>query len=330
MPRSLIALGANLGDRSRTLDQAVELLAGLTHSKVLARSQWHETAPVGGPLGQQAFLNGAVLLETDQAPLALLESLRTAERTLGRVRDQRWGARTIDVDLLLYDQQVIDVPELTVPHPRMAFRRFVLQGAAEIAPDWLHPTIGWTLKALLTHLDTAPLYVALLGMPGSGKSSLAVSLAKRFGGRFLADPAALTSVKGRLDPSGHDCQRQIQFLDLRSELLDSRHWHDRQTLAVSDFYFDQCLAYARLELDARASDTFSTAWQAAQKLVVAPKLLVVLDSPPGLLPQHDSEPLREEMLRLAARQGLGPVLYVGTENFAAQFDEIAAAVEAMN
>ncbi len=330
MPRSLIALGSNLGERSATLDRAVGLIAGLPRSKILARSRWHETAPVGGPSGQQAFLNGAVLLETDLAPLPLLEALRAVEYTLGRVRDQRWGARTIDLDLLLYDQQVIETPALSVPHPRMAFRRFVLQGAVEVAPDWMHPTIGWTLQALLTHLGTAAAYVALLGMPHSGKAALAASLAKHFRGRFLADPVPSGVSQGHLDPPSHDSQRQIQFLDIRSRLLDVQQWQERQTLAVSDFYFDQSLAYARLELDAPASDTFSAAWQAARNLVVPPKLLVVLDQPFGTLPAPASEPLRAELLRLAARPGIGPVLYVGNENAASQFEEIVAAVEAMN
>ena len=329
MPRSLIALGSNLGDRSATLERAVESLAAVPHSKILARSRWHETAPVGGPSGQQAFLNGAVLLETNLTALPLLEALRAVERTLGRIRDQRWGARTIDVDLLLYDQQVIETPVLSVPHPRMAFRRFVLRGAVEIAPDWVHPTIGWTLRALLMHLDAAAPYVALLGMPLSGKTALAASLASRFAGRFLADPVAPNIPKALVDPSSRDCQRQIQFLDLRSELLEVHHWQDRQTLAVSDFYFDQSLAYARLELDAPASDTFFAAWQAARNLVVPPKLLVVLDQPIGTLSEPASEPLRAELLRLAARPGIGPMLYAGNENAVTQFEEIAAAIEAM-
>ena len=177
MPRCLIALGSNLGDREHSLRSAVELLAGADGVDQLSRSAWHETAPIGGPGGQGAFLNAAAAFETSLSTVQLHALLRAIEIQLGRTRHEHWAERAIDLDLLFYGDAVIETPTLTIPHPRMAFRRFVLTGAAEVAPEMVHPVIGWTIAELLAHLDQAPTYVAIVGTPGSGKSAIAATIA---------------------------------------------------------------------------------------------------------------------------------------------------------
>ena len=156
MARALIALGSNLGDRTATLNAAAAAIAVLPQSRLLAKSSWIESAPVGGP-PQPAYLNGAVLIETSLDPFDLFERLRQIEDCHGRVRTVRWGPRTLDLDLLLYGQDVIDTERLTVPHPRMASRRFVLEPAAQIAADMVHPAIGITIGELLAQLSEPPL-----------------------------------------------------------------------------------------------------------------------------------------------------------------------------
>lgn len=100
---ALIALGANLGDRQSQLERGLDRLGKEPGVRVLRRSHWYETSPVGGPIGQQPFLNGAALLETTLAPQDLLAALFRVEQALGRTRDERWAARTLDLDLLLFD-----------------------------------------------------------------------------------------------------------------------------------------------------------------------------------------------------------------------------------
>ncbi len=133
MPRRVaIGLGSNLGDRAAHLHGAVESLSAL--GSVVALSALYETAPIGGP-EQGPYLNAVVLFETDLAPRALLEELLAIERRHGRKRRVRWGPRTLDLDLLLYDDVEVDEGGLSLPHPGLTGRRFVLEPLLEIWPD---------------------------------------------------------------------------------------------------------------------------------------------------------------------------------------------------
>jgi 2-amino-4-hydroxy-6-hydroxymethyldihydropteridine diphosphokinase len=131
--RAFIGLGSNLGDRRAFLVAAVDgLRAG---GDVVAVSPLYETEPVGGPVGQGAYLNVVVQLSTEDSPRQLLERCRALEAAAGRERTQRWGPRTLDADVLLVEGSEVDEPDLTVPHPRLWERRFVVQPLADLAPD---------------------------------------------------------------------------------------------------------------------------------------------------------------------------------------------------
>ena len=151
MAKAFVGIGSNLGDREDHLRRAVELLAAEDAISVLASSQVRETEPVG-PVAQGPFLNGAVQVETELAPRELLERLLAIEERLGRVRRERFGPRTIDLDLLVYEDAVVDEPGLTLPHPLLHERRFALEPLAELAPDLEIPGRG-SVSALLSKLE---------------------------------------------------------------------------------------------------------------------------------------------------------------------------------
>ncbi|HUE69662.1 MAG TPA: 2-amino-4-hydroxy-6-hydroxymethyldihydropteridine diphosphokinase [Pirellulaceae bacterium] len=164
MAAPLISLGSNVGNRVESLRQALALLALTPGVRIAATSTFHETKPAGGPASQEKFLNAAALLETDLPPLEILLVLQEVEQKLGRIRAERWGPRTIDLDLLLYEKLELETPELTIPHPRMSFRRFVLEPAAEIAADMVHPVCGNTIGGLLEHLNHCPRWIFISGI----------------------------------------------------------------------------------------------------------------------------------------------------------------------
>ncbi|GAA3749069.1 2-amino-4-hydroxy-6-hydroxymethyldihydropteridine diphosphokinase [Terriglobus aquaticus] len=156
MPLAAIALGSNLagehGSREAILEGAVNALNAL--GTVKARSTWHETDPVGYA-EQPRFLNGAVLLQTDLPPQELLRGLLRVEQRFGRDRTHGIanGPRTLDLDLLLYDDLILEAPELVLPHPAMHTRSFVLAPLAEIAPDWIHPLLRTSVRDLFASVS---------------------------------------------------------------------------------------------------------------------------------------------------------------------------------
>jgi 2-amino-4-hydroxy-6-hydroxymethyldihydropteridine diphosphokinase len=144
-------LGSNLGDSRSILAGTIDRLRSHPQIQVIAVSRWYLTAPIGPP--QPDYLNGCAIIETSLTPLALLQELQAIEAEFGRVRQEIWGARTLDLDLLLYDNLIIDLPTLQVPHPHMGERAFVLIPLAEIVPNWIEPKSAQSIVTLCNQLD---------------------------------------------------------------------------------------------------------------------------------------------------------------------------------
>ncbi|HZN61208.1 MAG TPA: 2-amino-4-hydroxy-6-hydroxymethyldihydropteridine diphosphokinase [Planctomycetota bacterium] len=152
MPLAYVGLGSNLGDRRGLIREALKRLGRLQGVRVRKRSRIIETDPVGRTR-QPRFLNAVAEVETRIEPSLFLRRLRAVERALGRVRHERWGPRTIDLDLLLWGDRSMATPRLTLPHPRMAERRFVLAPLAELCPGRRVPGTGRTVRSLLKDME---------------------------------------------------------------------------------------------------------------------------------------------------------------------------------
>ena len=150
--KAVIALGSNIGDSRAYLQDAVQKLSQDPCIRNLIQSEWISTKPYGYTQ-QDDFLNGAVSLQTIYSPFRLLRLMQEIENQAGRTREIHWGPRTLDLDLIFYDDAIISDPELVVPHPDMQNRGFVLQPVAEIAPYYMHPVLQKTVRQLLEDLE---------------------------------------------------------------------------------------------------------------------------------------------------------------------------------
>ncbi|MCA9014274.1 MAG: 2-amino-4-hydroxy-6-hydroxymethyldihydropteridine diphosphokinase [Planctomycetaceae bacterium] len=179
MPDCYIALGGNQGNVRETFSQALDRLNQHPEITLVKTSQWIETAPVGSQT-DVTFLNGAACLSTSLSPEALLAELQSVETELGRVREVRWSDRTLDLDLLLYDQLVWESAGLLIPHPAFWYRRFVLDPLTEIAPDVLHPLKHITIKQLRQRLLKRPFNFSIAGLLPEEASALMEVLQPRY------------------------------------------------------------------------------------------------------------------------------------------------------
>jgi 2-amino-4-hydroxy-6-hydroxymethyldihydropteridine diphosphokinase len=151
-----VGLGSNLGDRRATLEGAIAALARTSGVHLQRVSSFHETEPAGGPPGQGKYLNAAAVIETDLDAHGLLRVLEGIEAQFGRIRSVPWGERTLDLDLLLFGDEIVSTLELTIPHPRLRVRRFVLEPLAEVAPESVDPVTKRTIADLLAALEEGP------------------------------------------------------------------------------------------------------------------------------------------------------------------------------
>jgi 2-amino-4-hydroxy-6-hydroxymethyldihydropteridine diphosphokinase len=151
MSRTALALGSNVGDCLGALRTATELISQRI-GVVTSKSHVYETAP-WGRTKQANFLNACLVTETELPPFDILVAIKAIERDMGRVERVRWGPREIDIDIIFYDDLVLNDPKLKIPHPLMEMRGFVMAPLSDVAPDWMHPIYGWTVAEFLDGMN---------------------------------------------------------------------------------------------------------------------------------------------------------------------------------
>jgi 2-amino-4-hydroxy-6-hydroxymethyldihydropteridine diphosphokinase len=276
MARCLIGCGSNLGQRREQLDRALELLGFMPGVELVAVSRFHETRPVGGPADQGAFLNGACLIETELPPRDVLGMLFAVENTLQRQRDHRWGERTIDLDLLLYDDLVVESPELTLPHPRMATRRFVLEPCAEIAAELRYPPSACTIRDLLDNISVPHPLVAVVGVPGSGAAEVAAAVADATLARLIRAPTAAGAAE-----ASRSVEQLLATVAAWRGPLAADGWQDDPHGTVADYWLDALPAMATEHVGAGDWPSFATRYEQLVGDVVPPQVAIFLRLSPG-------------------------------------------------
>jgi 3-oxoacyl-[acyl-carrier protein] reductase len=222
MTYAFIALGSNLGDRDDSLRQALAALRQTNGVEVTRLSPVYETRPVGGPLGQGPYLNAVAEICTEVPARDLLDQLLAIENSLGRVRQERDGPRTIDLDLLLYGDLVYSEERLILPHPRLHERLFVLQPLAQLAPGLIHPVLKRTVAELLADLQGLQLHGSAPGRELAGRRALVTGSTSGIGRAIaleLAAAGADTIVHGRRSHgAAEETATRIRLFGVRSEV----------------------------------------------------------------------------------------------------------------
>lgn len=226
LSQCLISFGSNLGTRESLIAQAAAEVASQPAVIGFRASRLFETPPIGGPDGQEPFLNAVASFETEMAARDVLEMLQQIETHLGRQRKRRWDARSIDLDVVLHGQLVGGATGLIVPHPRYTARQFVLQPACDVAPHFRDPRFGWTLERLTAHVGAGVASLSLVGGDQSIRERLCSSLESRHGIRtFAARPLSDSmAVVANAPASGGASAFTAETKDQPIEVADRERW----------------------------------------------------------------------------------------------------------
>jgi deoxyguanosine kinase len=280
-----IGLGSNLGEREKSIWNAVNMLGETEAIEVVRESEIIETSPLG-KMNQPKYLNAVAEIETGLSAEDLYKRLVDIETALGRETKEKWASRIIDLDLLLFGGEIINNPNLTVPHSQMHLRSFVLKGMCELNPELVHPVINESMKELAVRLNGAdyvlnseiPQVISVGGIIGVGKTTLAENIAKLLGGKLLLEAYDTNPYMPEVyaGKKQYALDSQLYFLTTRTEQLNP----DVLTagrIAVSDYVFDKELIYARRLLDARQLTLYERTYPLLTSQVVSPVLVIYLE-----------------------------------------------------
>lgn len=279
-----IGIGSNLGDRERYIENAVKMLAGAPELRFLRVSETVETAPLSQD-DQPSYLNAVAEVETELDAQGLLKTLGEIETLLGRVREEKWEPRTIDLDLLLFGEEVVNEVNLVVPHSQMHLRSFVLEGLCELNSDLVHPVFGERVGELAKRLSgrdfalepERPQLVSVAGVIGVGKTTLAENLAKELGCGILREPYDTNPFMPKVYAGRTEfaLDSQLYFLNGRVEQLDGSVLAPGR-LVVSDYVFEKELIYARRLLNAEQFALYEDIHERLRGKPASPVLVIYL------------------------------------------------------
>ena len=279
-----IGLGSNLGDRKANIDNALKMLGEAEQIEVARVSDIVETSPLGQAV-QPEYMNVVAELKTALNAEGLFRALIHIENSMGRIRREKWSSRTIDLDLLLFADQVMNTAELTVPHPQMHLRSFVLSGLCQLNSDLPHPVMKVSVGELAVRLNGGdfvlvpdkPRLISIAGIIGVGKTTLAGKLSNRLGCKVLLEPydtnPFLPDVYAGKKELALDSQ--LYFLTSRVEQLDRNRLAQGQVV-VSDYVFDKELIYARRLLNAHQLALYEEIYPAFAAKVAVPALVIYM------------------------------------------------------
>jgi len=279
-----IGLGSNLDDRHGFINKAIEMLRQTAGIEVNGISDLLETASLLNP-EQPKYINAVAQIKTSLSSENLLSKLRDIENSLGRARSEKWAPRTIDLDLLLLGSQIINSTRLTVPHPQMHLRSFVLKGLCQFDAQFIHPVLEEPLAELASRLNGAdfvlkpdvPQLISIAGIIGVGKTTLAKKLSEIFSAKILFEPYDTNPFLPAVYAGNKDLalDSQLYFLTNRIGQLDPDNLA-KGRIVISDYVFNKEMIYAKRLLDDRQFALYQEIYKNLRTKIVQPVLVIYL------------------------------------------------------
>jgi 2-amino-4-hydroxy-6-hydroxymethyldihydropteridine diphosphokinase len=279
-----IGLGSNLGDRKHNIETSLEKLNSFDGIDLLRVSGFLETAPLGG-LDQPKYLNAVAEIKTSLTVQRLFERIIETEDSLKRMRGKKWTSRTIDLDILLFGDTVLNTAGLTIPHPQMHLRSFVLSCLCELNPSLVHPVLGESVGVLAKRLGgqdyyldaNVPQLVSIAGVIGVGKTTLAERLSGLFGCEIILEPYDTNPYMPEVYAGRKELalDSQLYFLNHRLEQLNRNNLKSGR-LCISDYVFDKDPIYAELMLDEKQLAEYRKSYFRDVQKILKPVLAIYL------------------------------------------------------